>query len=75
MALVKVLQVVLLKVLQNKLIGEKKMVVSVITNNDGNALVSYLAINQNGINLFSNKINVKGSMIVEGTTDETTKEN
>ena len=76
MALVKVLQVVLLKVLQNKLIGEKKkMVVSVITNNDGNALGSYLAINQNGINLFSNKINVKGSMIVEGTTDETTKEN
>ena len=51
------------------------MVVSVITNNDGNTLGSYLAINQNAINLVSNKINVKGSMIVEGTTDETTKEN
>ena len=51
------------------------MVVSVITNNDGNTLGSYLVINQNGINLFSNKIIVKGHMIVEGTTDETTKEN
>ena len=66
---------VLLKVLQIKLIGEKTMVVSVITNNDGNTLGSSLVINQNAINLFSNKINVKGSMIVEGTTDETTKEN
>ena len=55
------------------------MIVSVITNNDGNALGSYLAINQNAINLFSNKINVKGHIVVdgatEGTTDETTKEN
>lgn len=51
------------------------MVVSVITNNDGNTLGSSLVINQNGINLFADKINVKGSMIVEGTTDETTKEN
>lgn len=55
------------------------MVVSVITNNDGNTLGSYLVINQNGINLFSDKIIVKGRMIVdgatEGTTDETTKEN
>lgn len=51
------------------------MVVSFITNNDGNTLGSYLVINQNTINLFSNKINVKGNMIVEGTTDETTKEN
>ena len=55
------------------------MVVSFITNNDGNTLGSYLVINQNAINLFSNKINVKGDMIVdgatEGTTDETTTEN
>lgn len=71
----KALQALVLKVLQNKLIGEKTMVVSVITNNDGNTLGSYLAINQNAINLFSNKINVKGNMIVEGITDETTKEN
>lgn len=51
------------------------MVVSVITNNDGNTLGSYLVINQNAINLFSNKINVKGSIIVDGTTNETTQEN
>lgn len=55
------------------------MVVSVITNNDGNTLGSYLAINQNAINLSSDKINIKGSVVVdgatEGTTDETTKEN
>lgn len=51
------------------------MVVSVITNNDGNTLGSSLVINQNAINLFADKINVKGSTIVEGTTDETTKEN
>lgn len=50
------------------------MVVSVLTNNDGNTLGSYLAISQNAINLFSNKINVKGNIIVEGTTDETAKE-
>lgn len=51
------------------------MVVSILTNNDGNTLGSYLVINQNAISLFSNKINVKGNMIVDGTTDETTKEN
>lgn len=80
MKVLKALQMFLLKVLQIKLIGEKKtMVVSVITNNDGNTLGSYLAINQNAINLFSDKIKVKGRMIVdgatEGTTDENTKEN
>lgn len=51
------------------------MVVSVITNNDGNTLSSYLAINQNAVNLSSDKINVKGHMIVDGATDETAKEN
>ena len=51
------------------------MVVSILTNNYGNTLGSSLVINQNAINLFSNKINVKGNMIVDGTTDETTKEN
>lgn len=51
------------------------MVVSILTNNDGNTLGSYLVIDQNAINLFSNKINVKGDIIVEGATDETTKEN
>lgn len=51
------------------------MVVSVITNNDGNTLGTSLVINQNAINLFSNKINVKGSIIVDGTTNETTQEN
>ena len=51
------------------------MVVSILTNNDGNMLGSSLVINQNAINLFSNKINVKGNMIVDGATDETTKEN
>lgn len=55
------------------------MVVIGITNNDGNTLGSYLAVTQNAINLVSNKIIVKGHMIVdgatEGTTDETTKEN
>ena len=51
------------------------MVVSILTNNDGNTLGSSLVINQNAINLFADKINVKGSMIVEGTTDETTKKN
>lgn len=51
------------------------MVVSILTNNDGNTLGSYLVINQNAINLFSNKITVKGNMIVDGATDETTKEN
>ena len=51
------------------------MVVSILTNNDGNTLGSSLVINQNDINIFTNKINVKGNMIVDGTTDETTKEN
>ena len=51
------------------------MVVSILTNNDGNALGSSLVINQNAINLCSNKINVKGHTIVDGATDETTKEN
>ena len=51
------------------------MVVSILTNNDGNTLGSSLVINQNAINLVSDKINVKGSIIVEGATDETTKEN
>ena len=51
------------------------MVVSILTNNDGNTLGSSLVIDQNAINLFSNKINVKGHTIDEGTTDETTKEN
>ena len=51
------------------------MVVSILTNNDGNTLGSSLVINQNAINLFSNKINVKGNIVVEGGTDETTKEN
>lgn len=31
-----------------------------------NAIGSYFAVNQNAINLFSDKINVKGSMIVDG---------
>ena len=66
---------VLLEVLQIKLIGEKIMVVSILTNNDRNTLGSSLVIDQNAINLFSNKINVKGNMIVDGATDETTKEN
>ena len=51
------------------------MVVSILTNDNGNTLGSYLVIDQNAINLFSNKINVKGNIIVEGATDETTKEN
>ena len=51
------------------------MVVTILTNNDGNTLGSSLVIDQNAINLLSNKINVKGNMIVDGTTDETTKEN
>lgn len=51
------------------------MVVIGVTNNDGNTLGSYLAINQNAIHLFSNKINVKGNIIIEGATDETTQEN
>lgn len=51
------------------------MVVSILTNNDGNTLGSSLVINQNAINLFADKINVKGNVIVDGATDETTKQN
>ncbi len=36
------------------------------TTDVANAIGSYFAINQNAINLFSDKINVKGSMIVDG---------
>jgi hypothetical protein len=36
------------------------------TTDVANAIGSYFAVNQNAINLFSDKINVKGSMIVEG---------
>lgn len=49
------------------------MMIISLANDNGNS--SYITANQNAINLVSNKINVKGSMIVEGTTDETTKEN
>ena len=37
------------------------------TTDVANAIGSYFAVNQNAINLFSDKINVKGSMIVDGT--------
>ena len=36
------------------------------TSDFANAVGSYFAVNQNAINLFSDKINVKGSMIVDG---------
>lgn len=36
------------------------------TNDIANAIGSYFSINQNAINLFSDKISVKGSMIVDG---------
>lgn len=36
------------------------------TTDVANAIGSYFSINQNAINLFSDKINVKGSMIVDG---------
>lgn len=36
------------------------------TSDFANAIGSYFAVNQNAINLFSDKINVKGSMIVNG---------
>lgn len=36
------------------------------TTDVANAIGSYFAVNQNAINLFSDKINVKGSMIVSG---------
>lgn len=37
------------------------------TTDVANAIGSYFAVNQNAINLFSDKINIKGSMIVDGT--------
>ena len=37
------------------------------TTDVANAIGSYFAVNQNAINLFSDKINVKGSMIVAGS--------
>lgn len=36
------------------------------TTDVANAIGSYFAVNQNAINLFSDKINVRGSMIVDG---------
>ena len=36
------------------------------TTDVANAIGSYFAVNQNAINLFSDKINVKGNMIVDG---------
>ncbi|SFC85130.1 Carbohydrate binding domain-containing protein [Streptococcus gallolyticus] len=36
------------------------------TTDIANAIGSYFSVNQNAINLFSDKINVKGSMIVDG---------
>ena len=36
-----------------------------------NAIGSYFAVNQNAINLFSDKINIKGSMIVDGAITST----
>lgn len=36
------------------------------TSDFANAIGSYFAVNQNAINLFSDKINVKGDMIVDG---------
>lgn len=36
------------------------------TTDVANAIGAYFAVNQNAINLFSDKINVKGSMIVDG---------
>lgn len=73
MVRLKVLQVNLLKKI--KLIGEKTMVVISLANDNGSMIGSYFAVNQNAINLVSNKIIVKGSMIVDGTTDDTTQEN
>ena len=37
------------------------------TTDVANAIGAYFSVNQNAINLFSDKINVKGSMIVDGT--------
>ena len=41
------------------------------TNDIANAIGSYFSVNQNAINLFSDKINVKGSMIVDGAITST----
>lgn len=41
------------------------------TTDVANAIGSYFSINQNAINLFSDKINVKGSMIVDGAITST----
>ena len=43
------------------------MMIISLSNDNGNG--SYITVDQNAINLVSNKINVKG------TTDESTKEN
>lgn len=51
------------------------MIIISLANDNGSMIGSYFAVNQNAINLVSNKINVKGSIIVGGTTDETTQEN
>lgn len=41
------------------------------TSDIANAIGSYFSVNQNAINLFSDKINVKGSMIVDGAITST----
>ncbi|MCO4479498.1 Chromosome partition protein Smc [Streptococcus infantarius subsp. infantarius] len=41
------------------------------TTDVANAIGSYFAVNQNAINLFADKINVKGSMIVDGAITST----
>lgn len=41
------------------------------TTDVANAIGSYFAVNQNAINLFSDKINVKGNMIVSGAITST----
>lgn len=41
------------------------------TTDVANAIGAYFAVNQNAINLFSDKINVKGSMIVDGAITST----
>lgn len=41
------------------------------TTDVANAIGSYFSINQNAINLFSDKINVKGNMIVDGAITST----
>lgn len=50
------------------------MIIS-LANDNGRMIGSYFAVNQNAINMVSNKIIVKGSMVVGGTTNETTQEN